>query len=483
MPNYTSDHVKPCNIGQSEAHNRRTPEYIAHINKDEIYIRPDLVPHNEEWISSDMEGRNLQQYYDDIAIMVKEKTGRALQTKERTITDKKTGKTKKVQGSSPIRESVLVCSANTTFEQVKLYAQKVHEELHIKPLQIFFHKDEGHYENKDNPGSWIPNYHVHLIWDWMDHTTGKSIKTGKADMSRMQDLAAECLEMDRGRSKEETGKEHLERNDFVISKQRAKIEEQKAESDHLNKENNAKTSRLNELNAQIAEKEEELAQERRGGLDAILSGTANMFGKGKYAAIEKRNKELEEAIPKEKQRLEKEFSQKVKAAVAEQTKPYIEAKKRDEQTITALKRKCESLTCDLTYKDSSDKQELEAMEKRVSWRNDVLLALAKAYYRTSNLFRKVIDAIIDYAHSAFGGNGKHGDIFPNDEVVAIKTIIDQYAENKEARISVGNWLAMFAESQGQLNDYESERAYSEVEDIATGKYDHRLGKGGQGISM
>lgn len=89
MPNYTSDHVKPCNIGQSEAHNRRTPEYIAHINKDEIYIRTDLVPHNEEWISSDMEGRNLQQYYDDIAIMVKEKTGRTLQTKERTITDKR----------------------------------------------------------------------------------------------------------------------------------------------------------------------------------------------------------------------------------------------------------------------------------------------------------------------------------------------------------------------------------------------------------
>ena len=181
MPKYTSDHVKPCNIGQSEAHNRRTPEYIAHINKDEIYIRPDLVPQNEEWISSDMEGRNLQQYYDDIAIMVKEKTGRALQTKERTITDKKTGKTKKVQGSSPIRDSVLVCSANTTFEQVKLYAQKVHEELHIKPLQIFFHKDEGHYENKDDPDSWIPNYHVHLIWDWMDHSTGKSIKTGKYD--------------------------------------------------------------------------------------------------------------------------------------------------------------------------------------------------------------------------------------------------------------------------------------------------------------
>ena len=62
-------------------------------------------------------------------------------------------------------------------------------------------------------------------------------------------------------------------------------------------------------------------------------------------------------------------------------------------------------------------------------------------------------------------------------------IIEQYAENKEALISVGNWLAMFPECEGQLNDYESERAYSEVENIATGKYDHRLGKGGQGISM
>lgn len=59
----------------------------------------------------------------------------------------------------------------------------------------------------------------------------------------------------------------------------------------------------------------------------------------------------------------------------------------------------------------------------------------------------------------------------------------QYAENKEARISVGNWLAMFAESEGHLNDYESERAYSEVEDIATGKYNHRLGRGGHSISM
>ena len=59
----------------------------------------------------------------------------------------------------------------------------------------------------------------------------------------------------------------------------------------------------------------------------------------------------------------------------------------------------------------------------------------------------------------------------------------EYAENKEARISVGNWLAIFAESEGHLNDYESERAYSEVEDIATGKYDHRLGRGGHSISM
>ena len=40
----------------------------------------------------------------------------------------------------------------------------------------------------------------------------------------------------------------------------------------------------------------------------IKHGVANLLGMGKYAAIEKRNKELEETVLKEKQRLQKQFA-------------------------------------------------------------------------------------------------------------------------------------------------------------------------------
>ena len=63
----------------------------------------------------------------------------------------------------------------------------------------------------------------------MDHDTGKSRKLNDDDMMQMQTLASEILSMERGQSKSETGKEHLERNDFIIEKQRAELERIEAE--------------------------------------------------------------------------------------------------------------------------------------------------------------------------------------------------------------------------------------------------------------
>ena len=58
----------------------------------------------------------------------------------------------------------------------------------------------------------------------MDHDTGKSHKLNDGDMMQMQTLASEILSMERGQSKTEIGKEHLERNDFIIEKQRAELQ-------------------------------------------------------------------------------------------------------------------------------------------------------------------------------------------------------------------------------------------------------------------
>lgn len=289
----TSDHIKPCNIGSSEAHNRRTPEYLKRISKERIYIRTDLTPQNSSWESSLMEGKDLTAYYNDIARMVKEKTGRAMQTKERTITNKKTGRTKVISGSSPLRESVVVCKADTTIDQLRTYCDRYQRQWGITALQIFVHRDEGHYDIPGDKNTWKPNYHAHIVWDWMNHETGKSCKLGKEDMSRMQDMVAECLEMERGTRKEETGKVHLERTDFIIAKQKQEMEEATNKKKHLEHENQVREKIGAELDEEIARKQDKVNRENG---NAILSSAAKLLGKGKYANMEKENTTLKERL-------------------------------------------------------------------------------------------------------------------------------------------------------------------------------------------
>ena len=91
MAQKTSINIKPCNIGSSEAHNRRTAEYITNIRKEKFYIRTDIMAGNEAWVSPDFGEATLTDRYNQIAAMVKEKTGRAMQTKDRERVNKKTG--------------------------------------------------------------------------------------------------------------------------------------------------------------------------------------------------------------------------------------------------------------------------------------------------------------------------------------------------------------------------------------------------------
>ena len=219
-----SDHVKSCNIEQSERHNRRDAEYIASLNPRILYVRTDLSPNNESYVAPDMKGISLQQHYDAIKAMVKQKTGRAMQEKKVMVTGKN-GKQKERNGSSPIRESVVNIKPDTTMDDLLKYTDKIYKRWGIRAIQIHIHKDEGHYENPDDPSTWKPNLHAHIIWDWMNHETGKSYKLGKKDMEELQDMAAETLEMERGKRKAETGREHLERNDFIIQKQENQIKE------------------------------------------------------------------------------------------------------------------------------------------------------------------------------------------------------------------------------------------------------------------
>ena len=293
MTQMTSVHIKPCNIGQSEAHNHRTKEYLNHINADKIYIWQDLLSENLSWTSERQKGLSLQQYYDAIGRMVKEKTGRAMQTKERERINKKTGKVTRIAGCTPLREGVVVCKADTTMEQLRHFVELCQQRFGITALQIHIHRDEGHYLDPNNISSWKPNFHAHIIWDWMNHETDKSYKLDNEDISLMQDLAAETLEMERGVSKLETGKQHLERNDFIIAKQKQEMEEAKQKSELLAKENEAKEQISRNLKFEIQSKQDKANRENG---NAMLSGLANLAGKGKYAQLEAENEEMKKQV-------------------------------------------------------------------------------------------------------------------------------------------------------------------------------------------
>ena len=306
MATKSSIHIKPCNIASSEAHNRRTAEYMRNIGESRIYIVPELSTDNEQWINPDFGTPELRTHYDNIKQMVKEKTGRAMQEKERERKGKN-GKIIKVAGCSPIREGVLLIRPDTTLADVRKFGEECQKRWGITPLQIFLHKDEGHWlngqpetEDKESfqvGNRWFkPNYHAHVVFDWMSHETGKSRKLNDEDMATMQTLASDILLMERGQAKAVTGKEHLERNDFIIEKQKAEL--QRIEETKIYKEQQASLAEqeLKQVKAEI--RTDKLKKTATDVATAITSGVGSLFGSGKLKDLEQSNENLRHEIAK-----------------------------------------------------------------------------------------------------------------------------------------------------------------------------------------
>ena len=300
----SSIHIKPCNTKSSEAHNRRTAEYMRNIGESRIYIVPELSADNEQWINPDFGNSNLQTHYDNIKRMVKEKTGRAMQEKERERKGKN-GKIIKVAGCSPIREGVLLIKPDTTLTDVKKFSEECQRRWGITPLQIFLHKDEGHWlngqpdaEDKESfqvGEKWFkPNYHAHIVFGWMNHDTGKSQKLNDNDMMEMQTLASDILFMERGQSKTITDKEHLERNDFIIEKQKAELQRIDETKRHKEQQISLAEQELKQVKSEI--RTDKLKSVATDAATAIASGVGSLFGSGKLKELERTNEDLHQKI-------------------------------------------------------------------------------------------------------------------------------------------------------------------------------------------
>ena len=433
-----SEHIKPCNIAQCERHNRRDEDYIKSLDPARIYVRLELTHNNEIYIAPGMEGVTLQQHYDYLKALVKEKTGRAMQEKDVEYKDKN-GKTRVRKGSSPIREGVVNIKPDTKMDDLLNYVNRVHERWGIRAIQIHMHRDEGHYENPEDKSTWKPNLHAHIIWDWIDHQTGKSFKLKAEDMSQIQDMVAETLEMERGKRKEETGAEHLERNDYILANQR----KQSAELDN-----------------EIAEKRDRLDAENG---NAIKSGVANLFGKGKYADMEKENKRLKEELPKQKAALQRQYQKALDAERNHHTQQLAEKDKQIEDLQGKYKGE--------VFRHQQDNQEKDRIIRlKESIINDYRERLGYYLSTLSDLLRGAVKAVIDYIQSGYRS-------FTYRQECDVKRYMNSQPDKEEAAGTVLNASLPFLKSD------EHERVKGQLSYIVQDMKEEQQQSRGRGFSM
>lgn len=188
----TGIHIKPCKTSSAEAHNSRDKDYLERVDasgKKTYDIFRDETHLNRSWVNPDYQGRTLDQVLKDLRQEVKEKTGRAMQAK-----------------ATPIREGVCPILLTTRISDfqgiVDWYARHG-----ATVIRIDLHQDEGY---QDDAGNRKHNRHAHIIVDYIDHSTGRSVKLTKDDISELQTVVANSLQMERGTPKKVTKKEHLD---------------------------------------------------------------------------------------------------------------------------------------------------------------------------------------------------------------------------------------------------------------------------------
>ena len=431
-----------------------------------------------------------------------------MQTKDRERVNKKTGKVTIVRGSTPLKEGVVVIKEDTTMEQLQKFCKVCNERWGVTALQVFIHRDEGHYGVPGDNATWKPNLHAHIVWDWMNHDTGKSCKLDEKAMSEMQTVLAECLEMERGTSKEITGKEHLERTDFILAKQKQEAERAKAEKEaalaakeeaekerlSIECENKAKEQYRQSLDTEIADKERQLKDERKAKMDSILDSVSSLVGVGKSAAIEKENAKLKA----ENERIRKAFPDAVKNKVAELTQALAAEKQKAEAERDRALVQSRSLGMErdkavrqLQEQQANEQHHIRQAVSQATAEKDktirllqsalkasrrILNVLADILYKANEVFKRAIDAIIHF------GTEQHQSFFAPSEAADIKSVMQEYGETTEQQNAVGTWLCDYAESHQPFDKIKHRHTLKEVGDVAEGHYDTLIEKQQRGIS-
>ena len=290
MGKKTSIHICAAKYG-AEKHNRREKE-MKHVQREFSNL-------NMSWEADDFKSvadeiRKAKERYSAKHFCRKAKLGK--DGKQLTIPayDKRTGnpivdpntglqkvvpawepdfsKPKKMpKNSEPIREGVAVITDATSMAQMKSLANQIEQRWGIKTKAIYAHLDEGHEHlvtDKDHQqwkytacpeGStiFLWNYHAHYIFDWTNHETGQCINLNRHDMSELQDMLANALNMERGKKSDKKWRDahtFKAEQEAIRAREAAEFtERKKAESKQIQKAIEAGNDKLSKLRVAIDE--------------------------------------------------------------------------------------------------------------------------------------------------------------------------------------------------------------------------------------
>ena len=309
-----SIHIEPIK-SSSEIHNKRL--------KDFDYIRKDLSEKNEKW-----EERSISEVRREVEEKYLRNVGQKMQKK-----------------ATPIREGVVLLKPEHTMADLFRLKEKLYQKLGIKTFQMYIHKDEGHWKGEEKLKQWVPNLHAHMIFDWTDDK-GKSLKLDRKQMSLIQDIVSETLEMERGQRATVTGRKHLNPLEYKAKVMLDKIIEiEKKEKDLKKQLEDTQSEKeilkkdLQKLNEKYDEKHTEFQRFFQSDINVSLfkkSVSNGFFGGKKEVINEEEIKKLIQNFSfstenwKNEEKLKKQYLREKLAEIEREERQKQEAKRKQE---------------------------------------------------------------------------------------------------------------------------------------------------------
>ena len=441
----TSFNIQPCKVTASERHNKR--------EKALSYVRSDLS-HLNEWC--DFLNVHLVAYAQ-MRTLVKAKTGRKMQEKSRAL-----------------YEGIAVIRPDTTIEDIKKLADAMHQRWGFHFVQLAIHKDEGSWQ-KD--GTWKPNLHAHMVFDKIDHETGKTIKTTAKDTAEMQDMCARILGMERGQRGSK--KEHLDALEYKVKVQekRAALAEQAQKT--AEKKLEAASERANEIAIENADAVFKL-QNKNAELTRTAKEVENLRSQMQFSKgiVDSRTKRIE-ALRSEISGLSEQKNEVLELIGQKEQlkKDVLSLECRQQETQMELdvlngevfmKEKSRDIlqgeVQELTQERDKAKQETAAARASLQelTRNKEHVKTWKwAYQELLHIIQPVLDAITRLAHY----NGRGG-MFTAFETFQINMALGKDDKREERAARYTRWAKEDEEKPQLYGDYRYQCAGEEMQKIA-----------------